>query len=58
MPLVGPTEKLAMEHGELIGEEQLIIQQLNQRFGVITSTLIEYIHQLTVKQLGLLGKHF
>ncbi|MBK1990943.1 DUF4351 domain-containing protein [Sphaerospermopsis aphanizomenoides BCCUSP55] len=60
MPLVSPTEKLAMERSEQQGiqqgEERLIIRQLNRRFGVIASSLIEQIHQLSVEQLELLGE--
>jgi hypothetical protein len=56
MPLISPTEQLAMERGELIGEKKLIIRQINKRFGVISDALIGQIHQLSIEQLELLGE--
>jgi len=72
MPLVSPTEKLAMERGELIGEQrgeqrgkilgailgkqQLIIRLLNRRIGKIEPSLVEQVQTLTIEQLDLLGE--
>lgn len=64
MPLISPTEQMAMERGELIGEQRgiqqgekkLIIRQINKRFGVISDVLIGQIHQLSIEQLELLGE--
>ncbi|MDM3863187.1 MAG: DUF4351 domain-containing protein, partial [Aphanizomenon gracile PMC644.10] len=56
MPLISPTEQLAMERGELKGEQQLIIRQLNRRVGAMESSLIDLIHRLTVEKLELLGE--
>jgi hypothetical protein len=60
MPLISPTEQLAMERGEergiQQGGERLIIRLLNRRFGVIPASLTEKIHQLSIEQLELLGE--
>ena len=60
MPLVSPTEQLAMERGEIIGEQRgeqrLVIRQINKRFGVISVSITEKIHQLSIEQLELLGE--
>ena len=56
MPFISPTEELAMERGELKGEQQLIFRQLNRRFGEIESSFIETIRTLTIDQLELLGE--
>jgi len=64
MPLVSPTEQLAMERGELRGELrgklegklELIIRLLNRRCGNIQISLTERISQLSVKQLEELGE--
>jgi hypothetical protein len=56
MPFISPTEELAMERGELKGEQQLILRQLNRRFGEIESSLIDTIRTLTIDQLELLGE--
>ena len=56
MPFISPTEELAMERGELKGEQQLIIQQLNRRIGEIESSFIDTIRTLTIDQLELLGE--
>ena len=56
MPFISPTEELAMERGELKGEQQLILRQLNRRIGEIESSFIETIRTLTIDQLELLGE--
>lgn len=60
MPLISPTEQMAMERGEergiQQGGERLIIRLLNRRFGVIPASLTEKIHQLSIEQLELLGE--
>jgi hypothetical protein len=56
MPFISPTEELAMERGELKGEQQLIIRLLNRRFGKIESSLIDTIRTLTIDQLESLGE--
>ncbi len=56
MPFISPTEELAMERGELKGEQQIIIRQLNRRIGEIESSFIETIRTLTIEQLELLGE--
>ena len=56
MPFISPTEELAMERGELKGEQQLILRQLNRRIGEIESSFIETIRTLTIEQLELLGE--
>ncbi|MTJ19147.1 DUF4351 domain-containing protein, partial [Dolichospermum sp. UHCC 0299] len=56
MPFISPTEELAMECGELKGEQQLILRLLNRRFGEIESSFIETIRTLTIEQLELLGE--
>jgi hypothetical protein len=56
MPFISPTEELAMERGELKGEQQLIIRQLNRRIGEIESSFIDTIRTLTIDQLELLGE--
>jgi hypothetical protein len=45
-----------MERGELKGEQQLILRQLNRRIGEIESSFIETIRTLTIDQLELLGE--
>ena len=56
MPFISPTEELAMERGELKGEQQLILRLLNRRFGEIESSFIDTIRTLTIDQLELLGE--
>jgi hypothetical protein len=56
MPFISPTEELAMERGELKGEQQLIIRQLNRRIGEIESSFIDTIRTLSIEQLELLGE--
>ncbi|MHC5862817.1 DUF4351 domain-containing protein [Nostoc sp.] len=68
MPLVSPTEQLAMERGELRGElrgklegklegkQELIIRLLNRRCGEIQLSLTERIRQLSIEQLEELGE--
>ena len=51
MPLISPTEQLAMERGE----QQLIIRQINRRVGEIELSLIDSIRRLTIDKLELLG---
>jgi hypothetical protein len=52
MPLISPTEQLAMERGE----QQLIIRQINRRVGEIELSLIDSIRRLTIDKLELLGE--
>ena len=59
MPLISPTERLAMERGEQRGlerEQRLIIKQLHRRLGEVESSLIEAIYTLNFDQLDLLGE--
>jgi hypothetical protein len=56
MPFISPTEELAMERGELKGEQQLILRLLNRRFCEIESSFIDTIRTLTIEQLELLGE--
>jgi hypothetical protein len=59
MPLISPTERLAMERGEQQGlerEQRLIIKQLHRRLGEVESSLIEAIYTLNFDQLDLLGE--
>ena len=63
MPLISPTERLAMERGEQQGlgrglerEQRLIIKLLNRRLGEVESSLIEAIYTLNFDQLDLLGE--
>jgi hypothetical protein len=51
MPLISPTIELALEEGELKGEQKVIIRLLNQRFGEIKPPVIEQIRKLSVEQL-------
>lgn len=59
MALVSPTVQLAMEkgreegreEGEIIGQQKVIIRQLNRRLGEMEASLIERIRQLPVQQL-------
>ena len=52
MPLISPTEQLAMERGE----QQLVIRLLNRRIGEIELSLIDSIRALTIEKLELLGE--
>ncbi len=52
MSFVSPTIELAREEGLREGEQKVIIQLLNQRFGEIESSLIEQILNLSAEQLG------
>jgi len=52
MPLISPTEELAMERGK----QELIIRQLNRRVGQIQASLIKQVQSLDVEQLELLGE--
>jgi predicted transposase YdaD len=64
MPLISPTIELVREEaelrgeqrGELKGEQNMIIQQLNYRFDEIDSSIIEQVGTLTREQLTELGK--
>ncbi|MTJ32899.1 DUF4351 domain-containing protein, partial [Aphanizomenon sp. UHCC 0183] len=64
MPLISPTEQLAMERGIEKGiergieqgEQQLVIRQLNRRIGEIELSLIDSIRRLTIDKLELLGE--
>ncbi len=51
MPLISPTIELALEEGELKGEQKLAIKLLNQRFGEIEQFLIQKIRELPSEQL-------
>jgi hypothetical protein len=63
MPLISPTEQLAIERGIEQGieqgrqrEQQLIIRQINRRVGEMESSLIDSIRALTIEKLELLGE--
>jgi hypothetical protein len=59
MPLISPTEQLAIERGIEQGrqrEQQLIIRQINRRVGEIELSLIDSIRALTIEKLELLGE--
>jgi len=56
MPLVSPTEKMAIERGELIGERRLIIRLLNRRIGEIEPLLIKQVEKLDIEKMELLGE--
>jgi hypothetical protein len=71
MPLISPTEQLAMERGEQRGleqglergleqglerEQQLIIKQLHRRLGQVEPSILETIYTLNFDQLDLLGE--
>ena len=59
MPLISPTEQLAMERGLEQGlerEQQLIIKQLNRRLGEVEPSQLEGIYRLDFDQLDLLGE--
>jgi hypothetical protein len=51
MPLISPTIELALEEGELKGEQKLAIKLLNQHFGEIEQPLIQKIRELPGEQL-------
>ncbi|WP_243146707.1 DUF4351 domain-containing protein [Scytonema sp. UIC 10036] len=51
MTLVSPTVQLAREEGEIIGEQKVIVRQLNRRLGEIEAPFIEQIRKLPVEQL-------
>jgi hypothetical protein len=55
MPFISPTEEIAREEGELIGElkgkQDLVIKLFSQRFGAIEQPLVEKIRQLSGEQL-------
>ncbi|QOV23213.1 DUF4351 domain-containing protein, partial [Anabaenopsis elenkinii] len=67
MPLISPTEQLAMERGEQRGleqgleqglerEQQLIIKLLNRRLGGVEPSQLQAIYTLNFDQLDLLGE--
>jgi flagellar biosynthesis/type III secretory pathway protein FliH len=67
MPLISPTEQLAMERGEQRGleqgleqglerEQQLIIKLLNRRLGQVEPSQLQAIYTLNFDQLDLLGE--
>ena len=63
MPLISPTEQLAIERGIEQGieqgrqrEQQLVIRLLNRRVGEIELSLIAAIRRLTIDKLELLGE--
>ena len=71
MPLISPTEQLAMERGEQRGleqglergleqglerEQQLIIKQLHRRLGQVEPSQVEAIYTLDFDRLDLLGE--
>ena len=67
MPLISPTEQLAMERGREEGlkrgleqglerEQQLIIKLLHRRLGGIEPRLMELIYELTFDELDSLGE--
>ncbi|MDB9447451.1 DUF4351 domain-containing protein [Anabaena sp. CS-542/02] len=71
MPLISPTEQLAMERGEQRGleqglergleqglerEQQLIIKLLNRRLGWVEPSQLEAIYTLDFDGLDLLGE--
>lgn len=67
MPLISPTEQLAMERGEQRGleqglerglerEQQLIIKLLNRRLGRVEPSQLEAIYTLDFDGLDLLGE--
>jgi hypothetical protein len=49
-------EQKTLEQGELIGEQNIIIQLLNYRFSEIDSSLIKQVRILTREKLTELGK--
>jgi hypothetical protein len=51
MPLISPTIKLALEEGELKGQQKVIIRQLHRRIGEIKPLLIDQIRKLPVEQM-------
>jgi len=59
-PLYQQDRELARQEGEQrglqLGEQQLIIRQLNRRIGEIESSLIQKIQKLSVEQLEELGE--
>jgi len=56
MPYITSIERAGQIEGELKGEQNMIIQQINYRFGEIDTSLIKQVKTLTRTQLTELGK--
>ncbi len=51
MPFISPTEELAMERGELLEAQKLVMRQLMRRIGEINSSLIKQVEILELEPL-------
>ncbi len=55
MELITSWERAGIEKGRQEGKEELVVQQIQRRFGAVASSVLERLNQLSAEQLNELG---